>query len=96
MKSHLSLFSAYQATVKNARLDAYRHQEQVRNDASAERAEVLAKARTSAEQMIQDSRASILAQAAAAKAQLDREARELAHGITTTILGRSAADADIS
>jgi F-type H+-transporting ATPase subunit b len=96
MKNQLDLFGKYQATIKAARMDAYRHQEQIRNGGNAGRAEILAKARTSAEQMVRDSRASILAQAETAKAQLEREAQELARGITTTMLGRSAADADLS
>jgi F0F1-type ATP synthase membrane subunit b/b' len=44
--------------------------------------------------MIQESRASILSQVEAAKRQLDLEAQDLARGITSTILGRSALDAD--
>jgi F-type H+-transporting ATPase subunit b len=95
--SHQSgLLNKYQSTVKNARMEAYRQQEQQRNEAMKKRAEVLAKARTAAEQMIQDSRASILSQVETAKRQLDQEAQELAKGITSAILGRSTLDADIS
>jgi F-type H+-transporting ATPase subunit b len=90
----LGLLNEYQATIKNARMEAYRRQDQLRNEALKKRAEVLAKARTAAEQMIQDSRASILSQVETAKRQLEQEAQELAKGITSAILGRSALDAD--
>lgn len=94
MSHRTGLLNEYQATVKNARMEAYRQQEQLRGEALKKRAEVLASARTAGEQMIQDSRASILSQVEAAKRQLDQEARELARGIASTILGRSALDAD--
>ena len=94
MDYQLSLLNKYQATIKNARMEAYRHQEQLRNEALKKRAEVLVKARTAGEQMIQDSRASILSQVETAKRQLDQEAQELAKGITSAVLGRSLLDAD--
>ena len=96
MSHQLDLFNEYQATIKNARLEAYRKQEQLRNEAMKKRAEVLGNARTAGEQMIQDSRASILSQVDSAKRQLEREAQELARGIASNILGRPALDADSS
>ena len=89
----MGLLSEYQATVKNARMEAYRQQEQLRNEALKKRAEVLAKAKVAGEQMIQDSRVSLLSQVETAKRQLDQDAKELAHGIASAILGRSAMDA---
>lgn len=94
MDHQLGLLNEYHATVKNARMEAYRHQEQLRNEAMKKRAEVLAKARAAGGQMIQDSRASILSQVDTAKRQLDQEAQELAKGITTAVLGRIGPDAD--
>jgi F-type H+-transporting ATPase subunit b len=94
MSHQLDLMNEYQATIKNARMESYRRQEQLRNEAMKKRAEVLAKARTAGEQMIQDSRTSILSQVEAAKKQLDQEAQELARSITSAILGRSALNAD--
>jgi F0F1-type ATP synthase membrane subunit b/b' len=94
MSHQMDLFNKYQATIKNARMEAYRQQEQIRSEALKKRADVLASARTAGEQMIQNSRASILSQVEAAKGQLDLEAKELAQGIASTILGRSAPDAD--
>jgi F-type H+-transporting ATPase subunit b len=90
----MGLLDKYQATIKNARMESYRQQEQLRNEALKKRAEVLANARTAGEQMIQDSRASILSQVESAKRQLDLEAKDLARGITAAILGRSALNAD--
>jgi F-type H+-transporting ATPase subunit b len=92
----LYLLNEYQATLKNARMEAYRQQEHLRNEALKRRAEVLAKAKTAGEQMIQDSRASILSQVDMAKRQLDMEAQELAGGIASTVLGRSASDVNFS
>ena len=94
MNHQLDLLNEYQATIKAARMEAYRQQDQLRTEALKKRVDVLAKARTAGEQMIQDSRISILSQVEAAKRQLDLEAQDLAHGIASTILGRSAADAD--
>jgi F-type H+-transporting ATPase subunit b len=94
MDHQLGLLNEYQATIKNARMEAYRRQELLRADAMKQRADVLAKAKTAAEQLIQDSRSSIVSQVETAKRQLDSEARELARGIASTILGRSALDAD--
>ena len=92
MDHQLGLLDKYQATIKNARMEAYRQQEQVRSEAMQKRAEVLAKAKAAGEQMIRDSRASILSQVESAKQQLDREAQELARGIASAILGRNALD----
>jgi len=86
---HLDLFSSYQATLKNARMQGYRHQEQVRAQAMKKRAEVLESARLNAEKLIQDSRAAIQSQVVTAKEQLGRDAREIARSIVSTILQRS-------
>jgi F-type H+-transporting ATPase subunit b len=94
MDRQLGLLKEYQATIKNARMQTYHQQEQVRTEAMQKRAEVLAKAKAAGEQMIRDSRASILSQVELAKQQLDLEAQELARGIASTLLGRTALDAD--
>ena len=87
---HLDLFNKYQASIKNARMEGYRRQEQVRGEALKKRNELLAKSRTAAEQMIQDSRETIRSQVETAKNQLTLDAQEMASRITSTILGRSA------
>jgi F-type H+-transporting ATPase subunit b len=93
MAHQMSLLNEYQATIKNARMEAYRQQEQLRGEALKKRAEVLLNARTAGEQMIQDSRSAILSQVASAKSQLELEAKELAQSIASVVLGRSAVDA---
>ena len=85
---HVDLFSRYQASLKNARLQGYRHQEQVRAQAMKKRGEVLESARFNAEQLIQDSRAVVQSQVATAKEQLGRDAQEIARNIVSTILQR--------
>ncbi len=86
----LDMFNEYQTSVKNARMEGYRQQEKLRAEAAKKRAEVLAQARTAAEQMMRDSRESIRAQVETAKQQLTLEEEEMARGIATTILGRSS------
>lgn len=87
---HLELFNRYQDTLKNARLESYRRQEQVRSEALSKRAEVLERARNSAEALIQQSRDSIQAQVQSAKDQLERDAKEIARRIAMTILQRQS------
>ena len=89
---HLGLFNKYQASIKNARMEGYRRQEQLRAEALKKRAEVLAQSRTAAERMILDSRDSISSQMETAKQQLTLDAREIAQRIALTILGRSTTD----
>jgi F-type H+-transporting ATPase subunit b len=89
---HLNLFSEYQASIKNARMEGYRRQEQLRAEALKKRAEVLAQSRTAAERIILDSRDSINSQIKTAKQQLTLDAQEMAQRISSTILGRSASD----
>jgi F-type H+-transporting ATPase subunit b len=90
LNHHLGLFEKYQASIKNARMEGYRLQEQFRAEAQKKRAEVLAQSRANAEKLIKDSRDSLQSQIEAAKQQLTSEAQELAQRITATILGRSA------
>ena len=92
----LDLLNQYHATIKAARMEAYRQQDQLRTEAMKRRVDVLAKARTAGEQLIRDSRVSILSQVETAKRHLELEAQGLARGIASTILGRSAADVESS
>ncbi len=89
MNYQSSLFKKYQASIKNARMEGYRRQEQLRAEAVKKRMEMLAQARASAEQMVRDSRDSIHSQVEMAKHQLALDAQELAKRITSTILGRA-------
>ena len=92
LNHHLNLFSEYQTSIKNARMEGYRRQEQLRAEALKKRAEVLAQSRTAAERIILDSRDSINSQIKTAKQQLTLDAQEMAQRISSTILGRSASD----
>ena len=71
-------------------MEGYRLQERARAKAAQERAVALAEARERAERLTTEARDSIQTQVLAAKAELDREAREIARGITATILQKSA------
>ena len=92
----LNLFNQYQASIKNARMEGYRQQEQLRADALKKRAELLAQARVAGEGMIRDSRDSLRTQVETAKQQLALDAQEMARTIASTFLGRAASDADSS
>jgi len=94
LNHQLNLFNEYQASIKNARLEGYRRQEQLRAEALKKRSEVLTQSRTAAERMILDSRDSIRSQVENAKQQLTLDTQEMAQKITATILGRSALEPD--
>jgi F-type H+-transporting ATPase subunit b len=91
---HLDLFDKYQASIKNARMEGYGRQEQLRAEAQKKRAEVLAQSRAAAEKLIHDSRDSIHSQVETARQQLTLDAQDMAQRITSTILGRSALEPD--
>jgi F-type H+-transporting ATPase subunit b len=87
---HLHLFDQYQATIKNARMEGYRLVEKSRSEALLYRSSLLEKGRNDAEQLIQEARNSIQGQVTAAKDRLEGEALEIARGIASAILQRSA------
>jgi F-type H+-transporting ATPase subunit b len=88
--AQLQLFNAYQMTIKNARMEGYRRQEQVRTEAMNKRAELLAAARESSEQLIRESRDIISSQVEKAYQQLASEAQEMAQRISAIILERES------
>jgi len=90
IKHYQELFDKYQAAIKNARMEAYKKQEELRAQALQRRAELLAEARASAESSIRQSRALIQEQVALAKQQLASEAQEIAREISAVILERRA------
>lgn len=90
MQHYAELFDRYQAAIKNARAEGYRIQEQARSEGMRKRNERIAAARQSAENLIQESRETIRNQVESAKAQLEREAQEIARAIAAAILKRSA------
>ena len=87
---HMHLFDQYQATIKNARMEGYRMVEKSRAEALVERGRTLDLARGSAEQLLEEARASIRIQASDARSRLDFEAQEIARQISAAILHRIA------
>ena len=87
---YLEQMNQYQAALRNGRMEAYRHQEQVRSEASKSRVDALQRARMSAEQMVKESQEFLNVQVEAAKAQLSNEAQDLAAGVAAAVLHRRA------
>jgi F-type H+-transporting ATPase subunit b len=87
---YLDLFNRYQASIKNGRMEGYKRQEELRSEAMRMRAEALEQARKKSGQLIAESRDSIQNQVIDAKAQLERDADEIARGIAASILRHSA------
>jgi len=90
LNRYAELVNQYETAIKNARMESYRRQEQVRSEALQQRGVVLEDARKSAEQLVQQSRASLQAQVQQAREQLSREAREMARVIASALLQRAA------
>jgi F0F1-type ATP synthase membrane subunit b/b' len=87
---YAELLNQYETRVKDARMESYRRQEQVRSEALQKRGVVLEDARKSAEKLVQQSRASVQAQIQQAREQLTREARDIARVIASALLQRPA------
>jgi F-type H+-transporting ATPase subunit b len=90
LQHHAELFGRYEAAIKNARMEGYRRQEQVRSEALEKRKENLDMARKSADELLEQSRDSIRQQVRAAKDELAGEAGEMARSIAAAVLRRSA------
>ncbi len=82
------LFRRYHETIRNARLEGYRLQEQARSEALKRRAEALDRARIKAEELTRESRESLREQVRAAREQIGREADGMARSIAERILGK--------
>ena len=78
--------SEYEQALRNAKSEAYHQQEVQRERALAERAELVAKAKSEAEKAIEAGRASLTAQAEAARKKIEGEVDTLAKQLTTAIL----------
>lgn len=90
MQHYAELFERYQNAIKEARAEGYRIQEQARSEGVKKRSAMLEAARAGAEGLIRESRENIRDQVEAAKAQLEREAQEMARTIAAAILKRPA------
>ncbi len=89
LNNQLNLFNQYQAAIKNARIEGYKRQEQLRSEALQKAAKLLAEARELADSRVQEARESIQAQVEAAKLQLASEAQEIAKRISSRVLERA-------
>ncbi|HLH30453.1 MAG TPA: ATP synthase F0 subunit B [Terriglobia bacterium] len=76
----------YEEAIRNARTEAYRHQELQRDKALSEKAELVAKAKKEAEAAVQAGRVRLTAQAEEAQKQITVEVDSLAKKLTTAIL----------
>ncbi len=76
----------YEKTLRAARSDAYHQQEVQREKALAEKAELIAKAKSEAEKAVRDGRAQLAAQAEAVRKNIESQVDTLAKQLTTAIL----------
>jgi F-type H+-transporting ATPase subunit b len=83
--------AAYEQSLRTARNEIYRDQEEVRRKWQNEQAAQVAEARHRSEAAVKEAKAQLAAEAEAAKASLEANSRMLAEQITRTILhGRAA------
>ena len=80
----------FESMTRAARAEVYRHMEETRRAALDGRAEILAATRAEVERTMTDATGTIRSQAAAARAQIDRDADTLATTIVERVLGRKA------
>lgn len=80
----------FEARTRGARADVYRQMDEKRRAALDRRAHVVAETRREVEQSMQDATTRVRTQADAARAQLDRDADNLATTIVERVLGRKA------
>jgi F-type H+-transporting ATPase subunit b len=78
----------YEDGIRNARHEAYQYAEAQRREALAERQDLMAQAKAEANAQIEAAKQEIVGQAAAARTQLEREAKTMAARISTSILHR--------
>jgi F-type H+-transporting ATPase subunit b len=84
-----SKLNEYEATVRQARAESYKRLEQGRAAALDDRRRVVEAAKQQTAEEIARARADIERQAAAARATLEAESRQIAENISRTILGRT-------
>jgi F-type H+-transporting ATPase subunit b len=80
----------FEAKTRAARADVYRQMDENRRAALERRSELVAATRSEIEKTMRDATGRVQAQAAAARAQLDRDADSLAATIVERVLGRKA------
>ena len=82
--------TGYEEGIRDARSEGYRHVEQRRAAANAERQTRIDAAREAAAMKIAAARADLAADAEAARGTLEADAREIAAQISSALLGRAA------
>lgn len=80
----------FDARTRAARSDVYRQMEEKRREALERRAHIVGETRREVERSLSEATYRLQAQAAAARAQLDRDADALASTIVERVLGRKA------
>jgi F-type H+-transporting ATPase subunit b len=80
----------FEARTRTARAEVYRQMEEKRRAALERRAQIVGETRHEVERSMRDATARVQAQAAAAQAELDRDAGALASTIVERVLGRKA------
>ena len=93
-RRYQSELASYEASIKQARGESYRRLEQARAAALLERKSLIDEAKEKAGEEIQRAKSEIADQAAAARAALEAESRQIAMQITRTVLGRTAGGGD--
>jgi F-type H+-transporting ATPase subunit b len=81
--------AGYEASIRQARGDSYRRLEQERAAALEKRKHLIDEAKQKAAEEIQRAKSEIADQAAAARASLEAESRQIAQRISRTVLGRT-------
>lgn len=84
-----SRLDEYEATIRQARAESYKKLEQDRAVALDERRQLIDAAKQQTADEINQAKAEIDGQAAAARATLETESRQIAENISRTILGRT-------
>jgi F-type H+-transporting ATPase subunit b len=82
--------AAYEESIRAARNEMYKEQEELRKKWRDENAARVLEARKRAEAMVKEAKAQIAAQAAEARQSLQASAQNLADQITVQVLGRGA------
>src|SRR5215471_1716889 len=76
----------YETALKAARSETFRRQETQREQALAERSELLNRTKTETDKVVQEARVRLLSEAEAASKKLDTEVDSLARQLTTSLL----------
>ena len=88
-RSYEARLAEYEATIRQAHAESYKHSEQVRAAAVEERRRLIDEAKLQSHEQIERAKSEIEEQAVQARAALESESRQIAERISRTILGRT-------